>query len=211
MKIIQEFYKANKDKVEAINRIIFVTDRLGLDDSQKTSPYRIREWKHSQWKNFEGKPIKNSDLLEELDKQRRKVIQDCHCSTEIQYQRRKYNKAADKASRKGRDNPLIDKSIEIKGQKIGKRLFKEDFIDYGKLQVNMTLIIHIYLKQPVREEWEISAEIINGENAGQKICMYVDNVLEQQLHRHHHYQVIIIGIYQHHIRISQQIQEITKP
>ena len=40
-----------------IKQIIFVTDRYGLREEDKTSAYNIKEWRRNKWKNFEGKSL----------------------------------------------------------------------------------------------------------------------------------------------------------
>ena len=79
MKKTIEVFKINNDALKNIRQIIFITDRYGLIEEEKTSAYRIREWRRNKWKNHEGKPIKNHKLLDELDKTRKKLSDKTFC------------------------------------------------------------------------------------------------------------------------------------
>ncbi len=208
MDLLTSIFRDEKEKLNSVRVVVIVTDRLGLDDSAKTSAFYIREWRHNKWKTFENKPVKNWDLLDEIDKKRKKLSQVGHCTVEIQYQRRKYNRKADKAATKGRKKDSIDQSIEIKGQKICKRKYSGADIDYKLLQKDQKLPLRIYMKQPVRDEWEICGEICSGNNEGEIVKIYTDNETEELMHRHHQYQVTIDKVFRHHIRIRNGIVEL---
>jgi len=77
--LLMSLFDKEREKLNTISKIIFITDRYGLCDKEKTNAYRIRDWRHNKWRNFENKPIKNSDLLEEIDKGRKKLSQFAHC------------------------------------------------------------------------------------------------------------------------------------
>jgi ribonuclease HI len=74
-----DIFQSQKKKLRNIGRVIFITDRAGLDDSEKTSPYRIRDWRKHSWHNYEGKPIKNKELLDRIDKTRQKLHRQANC------------------------------------------------------------------------------------------------------------------------------------
>jgi ribonuclease HI len=207
--LLTDLFKQERDKLASVNKVIFVTDRIGVSDKQKTSAFRIRDWRHNNWKNFEDKPIKNSDLLDEIDKKRKKLSQFAHCSIEIIYQRRKHNRRADKAAKEGKKQAIVDKSIELKGVKIGKRLYSESDIEYKNIGENQKFIVHIFKKEPVRDEWEICADICDGKNQESKIVIYADSNIESVLHRHHKYQITVSKVYRYHVRISDDIVEVT--
>lgn len=95
-------YKNHPDKFKNLKTIIITTDRIELTDDDKTSPYKIKEWRRMGWRNNEGKAIKNSDLLNDIDKARGKIMRRTFCFPKIQYQRRKFNKAANKLAKKGK-------------------------------------------------------------------------------------------------------------
>ena len=75
LKLIQ----SHKEKLRNVNQIIFVTDRYALHDGERTNPYKIKQWRSNKWHNHEGKPIKNSDLLDKLDKTRKKICDLLFC------------------------------------------------------------------------------------------------------------------------------------
>src|SRR5665213_125508 len=64
MLAVIELFKSHGTELRSIGQIIFVTDRYGLSDSERTNPYQIRGWRKNGWKNHEGKPIKNHELLD---------------------------------------------------------------------------------------------------------------------------------------------------
>ena len=188
-----------RERLKSIKRIIIVTDRFGLKDEEKTSPYRIRDWKKNKWKNFEGKSIKNQDLLERLDKMRRRLTASTYCTIDIEYKPRKFNKDANKLSHLGKKKSLEDKSVEVKGTKQGRRKFDGDEIKYSLLKSKQEYIIHIFKKDPVSDQWEIHAELCEGIYEGKKIKIYTDNKLERKLPRNNYYRVRIKNVYRYHM------------
>ncbi len=189
------------------NHIIITTDRFALNDEERTNPHRIRQWRKNRWHNHEGKPIKNSDLLDKLDKNRKKLVGNLHCRVNIQYERRKKNKPADKLAKAGKDFPLKKDNIAIKGTKPAKRLFEGLLIDYKKLNKKEELIIHIYRKEPVREAWEIFAEVCKGKFYGYKLKIYAEDRLASRLQRQHIYRVKIKDVLRYHINVYGQIYD----
>lgn len=194
---------------DEIKTIIFKTDRHGL--IKKTNPYAIREWRSKKWHNHEGKPIKNEDLLDKLDKLRLKLNKETRCNITIEYGRRKYNKRADKLAKAGKNSGLINDSIAVKGQKIGKRKFDGEEIKYSLISVDALLDIRIFRKDPVGEEWEVWAELCEGPFIGSKLKIYMDNNLERLLKRHHVYRVKVSEVSRHHLRVAVHFEEILLP
>lgn len=203
-----KLFSSHSNDLQNINTIIITTDRYGLNDKEKTSPYRIRGWKKNKWKNFEDKPIKNRDLLDQVDKLRRKLSSTAFSNVSIDYLRRNYNKAADKLAKKGKKFNLKDDSIAIKGAKPGRRKFDGPDIHYNLLKEKQEFVIHIFRKESVDDLWELSTEFCEGEFKGQKLKIIVDIPLEKKLHRHHFYRVRTQKIFSHHITIYKSIKEI---
>ena len=58
---VLDVFQQEREKFRNVQTIIFITDRLSLADSNKTNPYRIRDWRKNKWRNHEGKAIKNID------------------------------------------------------------------------------------------------------------------------------------------------------
>ena len=166
MNEVIELFDNNQDILANIKAIIVITDRFGLNDDDKTSQYRIREWRKNGWHNFEGKAIKNSDLLDKIDKTRKKLIDKTFCSLEINYGRRKFNKTADKLAKEGKKQPTLERNIALNGIKIGKRKFDDIGVDYRNLVKKQEYIVHVYKKEPVLDQWEISVEICEGKLFG---------------------------------------------
>ncbi|MBU2492648.1 MAG: hypothetical protein KJ571_08500 [Bacteroidetes bacterium] len=207
IEFVIDLYKKEGDKLSNINTIIFVTDRYNLNDAERTNPYRIQEWRKNKWCNHEGKEIKNYDMLDKLDKKRRKLSEVARSKIFIEYKPRKQNKVADKLAKAGRRLSIPDESIAIKGLKVGKRKYDGSEIDYKLLKENEEILIHIFLKSPLKQQWEISSEICEGMNLGKKIRIYLDNKLASKLKRRHEYLVRIKKIYTHHVEIFRTIKE----
>jgi len=161
-------FKDHSEKLKNINTIIFITDRYGLNDKEKTSPFRIREWRRNGWRNHEGKPIKNHKLLDVLDKERQKLAASARSRVNIEWRRRKENKRADQLAKsvKGAGLPIF--KLQKKLEKIGKRKFDGPEIDYKQFRVRDEVHVNIFLKDAVQDQWEVWAEICGGKNLGNK-------------------------------------------
>lgn len=208
MEEILKLYGTESDKLRSVKRIIVVTDRFGLSDEEKTSPYRISEWRKNKWKNHEGKSIKNSDLLEKVDKTRSKLRARTYCNVEVNYEPRRYNKVANKLSKKGKTKLLPTRSIDLKGTKQGRRKFDGEEIKYSLLKPKEEYTIHIFKKDPVSDQWEIHAEFCEEEFQGKKVKIYTDDKLERKLPRNNYYRVKIKDVFRHHITIYRTLKKL---
>ena len=205
---VLDVFQQEREKFRNVQTIIFITDRLSLADSNKTNPYRIRDWRKNKWRNHEGKAIKNSDLLDRIDKARKKINERTHSRVIIKYERRKFNKTADKLAKQGKTQAIAKSNIALKGIKIGRRKFDNIDIDYNLLKEKNEYHIRVYNKEPVRDQWEISAEICSGNFIGRKLKIYVAPETEMKLHRHHEYEIRIKNVFTHHICIYKTIKEL---
>lgn len=210
MNELTDLFQSQKKKLNNVGRIMFITDRAGLDDKEKTSPYRIKEWRSLNWQNYEGKAIKNKNLLDRLDKTRQKLHRLTHCYIGIQYARRKYTKEADKLAKEGKKAGLVKNDIALKGAKIGKRKYDGIDVDYKLMEEKSEYLIHVYKKESVQDQWEISVEICEGGFIGRKVKIYADSEIERRLHRHHVYKVKIRSVGTHHVTIYKTIKEVKK-
>jgi len=206
MKEVINIYKKKGHLLQNITQIIFVTDRFGLSESEKTSVYKIQNWRSHHWKNFEGKPIKNHKLLDELDKTRKKVSDLARARVSIEYRPRKQNKSADKLAKKGKSGGMLFDKLAKKGEKIGRRKFDGAEIRYSKIAKDDLLPIHVFRKDPVQKEWEIWVEICDGGLKGSKLKIYSDDILAAKLQRGNEYIVRVKTVYSQHIRIFRTIR-----
>jgi ribonuclease HI len=204
---IINFYVKNSKILSNINTIIFVTDRFRLNDKEGTSPFKIQEWRKNKWCNHEGKEIKNHDLLDKLDKKRKKLSEIARSKVLIEYKPRKQNKVADKLAKAGKQFSISDDSIAIKGLKVGKRKFDGPEINYNFLKDKEEIHIHVFLKTPLNKQWEISSEICETTNFGKKVKIYSDDKLAAKLQRRHEYKVKIKKVFSHHVQIFRTIKE----
>jgi len=193
-----------------ISKIVLITDRFDLQDDERTSPFKIGEWRKHAGKNYEGKEILNWDLLNELDKTRTKLRKLTWKSVRIEYRRRKFNKEADKLSKKAREIGIPNKKIAIVGHKIGRRKFDGQEIDYKKIIPNSTVNIHVFRKRPIKEQWEINAEIISGNYIGRRIKIITDYKLQKKLMRGNMFTVKIKAVYTYHVEIFRTIKKLKK-
>jgi ribonuclease HI len=207
LKEVLDIFKKKGRLLYNINQIIFVTDRFGLCDSEKTNVYKIQKWKSQDWKNFEGKPIKNHKLLDELDKTRKKLSVLARARVNIEFRPRKQNKPADKLAKKGKSEGLLIDKLAKKGEKIGKRKFEGAEIKYSKLSKDNELHINVFRKDPVQKEWEVWVEICNGLFMGSKLKIYADDRLATKLQRGNEFIVRVKNVLTHHISIYRTIKK----
>jgi len=208
MKEVIDVFKKSGKELRSINQITFVTDRFGLSESERTSPYKIKTWRSQNWKSFEGKPIKNHKQLDELDKTRKKLADQARARVSIEYRPRKQNKVADKLAKKGKSEGLKIDRLAKKGEKIGVRKYQGVEIKYSKLANNSDLHVHVFRKDPVQDEWEIWVEICDGIYQGSKLKIYADNILSAKLQRRNEYKIKIKNVFTHHITIFRTINKI---
>ena len=205
-----EVWEEYREYLVSVNCIILITDRFGLRDDEKTSPYKIQEWRRNGWKNYEGKPIKNHKQLDQLDKMRKKLSSTSRCPVKINYRRRKQNRVADKLAKAGRKEGLPIDKLAKKGEKIGKRKFDGAEIPYSKLREDLSLHVNVFRKDPVQDEWEVWVEICNGDDVGNKLKIYASNVVAAGLKRGNEYLVKISAVFKHHIHIYSEIEHVPK-
>jgi ribonuclease HI len=204
---LNKWLKNNSEHVKGVTRIVVNTDRYSL--TELLNPWKISGWRRHGWKNHEGKPIKDKDLLDKIDKNRKKLSDNIYGRVEIVYLRRKYNKEADKLSKLGKRSVKKGRIVlSEKGSKISKRLFDGGEVKYSNLVVGEPLDVRVYLKDPVQKEFEVLGEIIEGEHFGMKIRIYISFMEELELHRNHYYRFTIKEVRKHHIRVMSPFEEI---
>jgi ribonuclease HI len=206
---VTKLFNENENLVGHIPSIIFVTDRFGLREEQKTNAYAIRQWRSNNWKNHEGKPIKNHELLNKLDKLRKKLSQTSRARINIEYRSRKQNKAADKLAKAGKKDGLIISTLLRKSEKIGRRKFDGPEIKYKQLSDGQEIHVNIFKKEPVQDQWEVWAELCEGEYQGQKMKFYVDDVLAGKLNRGNQYVLRVKQTYRFHLDIFRMVKKLS--
>lgn len=206
MEELLRFSKNHKNELRQASGVTIHTDRYSLINL--TNPWNIEAWRKNAWNNYEGKPIKDKDLLDQIDKLRKK-ISGLYGRTEIVYERRKRNKEADKLSKKGKEgNVKSRKLVEEKHVKLAPRKFDGPEVTYKELRSGETIDVRVYWKDQVSEEIEIGAEICDGVNLGKTIKIYVHSDKESEFHRHHYYRVTLRNVFRHHVRITPGVEEI---
>jgi len=203
-----KWHNKNPIDLSSVSQIVLITDRYDLNDKERTSPFRIQGWRRCGGKNHEGKEILNWDLLNKLDKTRTKLRNQTWKSVRIEYRRRKENKEADKLSKKGRKAGIPTREIAIEGHKIGRRKFSGQEINYKNLVLKESMEIHIFRKRPIKEQWEINAEVISGGEIGRRIKIITDYRLQEKLMRGHYFKVRLKTVHTFHVEIYRTIKKI---
>ncbi len=210
MKGLIYWLKHNTIDFYSISKIVIITDRFSLCDEERTSIFKIRDWRKYGGKNFEGKEVKNWDLLNKLDKIRTKIRNLTRKTVRIVYRRRKFNKEADKLSKKGRNNGIPTRAIAIEGHKIGRRKFDGEEVKYSLFSPKDITTVHIFRKRPIKNQWEINAEICSGKMKGKKLIIITDHLLQEKLQRGNVFEIRIKKIYSHHFEIYRTIKKLKK-
>ena len=210
MKGLIYWLKHNTIDFSVISKIVIITDRFSLRDEERTSPFRIRDWRKNGGKNFEGKEVKNWDLLNKLDKTRTKLRNLTWKTVRIEYRRRKYNKEADKLSKKGRKIGIPNREIAIEGHKIGRRKFDGEEVKYSLFAPKDITTVHVFRKRPIKEQWEINAEICSDRMKGQKLIIITDHLLQEKLQRGNIFVIRIKKVFSHHLEIYRTIKKLKR-
>jgi ribonuclease HI len=201
-----DWHQKNQINLSSVSKIILITDRFDLQDDSRTSPYKISEWRRNGGKNYEGKEILNWDLLNKLDKTRIKLNKFTWKSIRIEYKKRKYNREADKLSKKARQEGIPNQEIAITGHKIGRRKYNGGEINYKNLKPNEEIRVHVFRKRPIKEQWEINADIMSGAAVGKKIKIVTDHILQEKLQRGNVFDVKIKTVFSYHIVIFRMVK-----
>jgi ribonuclease HI len=210
MQALRDYIKLNGVDLSRISKIIVITDRFALKDDERTSPYRIKDWRSNGGKNFEDKEIKNWDLINLLDKTRTRLANEARKSVRIEYRKRKYNKEADKLSKKGRNEGIVNRKIAIEGHKIGRRKFDGQEINYKLFSPKEKIKINVFRKRLIKNQWEINAEICSGKKNGNKLKIYCDYKLQEKLQRGNEYEITVKKVFSYHFEIYRTIKKIKK-
>jgi ribonuclease HI len=210
MNHVIKLFESDAYDLRSIQQIIFITDRFGLCDTEKLSPYLIQSWRSKNWYNHENKPIKNHELIDKLDKQRKKLSAVSRARVNIQYKPRKQNKAADKLAKAAKSgNPLIT-SLQKKSEKIGRRLYPGDEMNYKSFTIKQQVHVNVFRKDPVQNEWEVWVEVCSGDFFGRKFKLYADDGLAEKLQRGNQYIIILKEIFRFHVTAYKKTKKVKK-
>lgn len=193
--------KANPGLLRKAAAVEIYTDRLRITDGELGSPWRIREYRKNKWKTHEGKPVKDSDLWNSLDKTRTKLTAAVGGRVEVRFERENKNRVADKLSREGRRGVTKSRKIRLKkNRNVTKRLTEGSEIKYPLLSPGDVFPVRVYAWEPVGEQYEICSEILDGEFAGKILKMYVSQEEKRLIHRTYSYDLSVKEIFAHHCR-----------
>ena len=209
MRSLKRWLKINSAHTRNISGVTIHTDRMSVTDQELLNPWKVAGWRKRGWKNHEGKSIKDKGLIDDIDKERKRLCNEIHGKVEILWLRRKHNKEADKLSKAGKTGAAKNKVIVAdKFSKVAQRLFDGDEINYAFLSAGDILEVRVYKKDAVQKDFEVLAEISDGDHFGQRIRIYISFVEETFLHRHHYYRVTVKEVGKRHIKIRPDFEEI---
>jgi ribonuclease HI len=203
MNELLRFRATNGNLLRDVSGVTVHSDRLSISDDEMNNPYRIQEYRKRKWKTHEGNPVKHSDLLDAIDKTRKKLSAVFSGRIEIRYTREKKNKVADKLSRVGKRDGLESKTAR-RGMrpKVGKRKLTGAEIKYNLMSVGDILDVHIYYKNPVQDKYELHAEIMDGRYTGRTLRIFLTVSQEMNLHRWHFYRMEITEVTTYAVRMA---------
>lgn len=201
------FAKNNPKLVRQSSGIELYTDRMSV--TNLVNPYLIRGWRKNNWLNYEGKAIKDKDLLDKLDKTRTKLSQVIGGQISISYVREKRNKVADKLSKTAKKIGIKGSTLANKKQRnVTKRIYDGKEVDYFKL-TQCDIEARVYAWETVGKQVEVCFEICSDYLHGSIVKAYVIPSLKDKLHRSHIYKINISKICSHHIEIKL-VKEVIK-
>jgi len=174
------------------------TDRFSV--VEMSDPYKLQGYRSNGWKTYEQKPVKDRELWDELDKTRRKLAGQVGGRVEISYKREKQNKIADKLSGLGK-RAIQSRRVKKKIKNVAPRMFEGSNINYSLLSGGDVLSVHVYAWETVRDEVEISTELLNGTQKGKVLVIYVDQDQKLSIHRRHKYEIVIDKVFKYYVRI----------
>ncbi len=210
MKELLKFQKENNSLLKEVSGVVIHSDRASITDAGLTNPYRIQAYRKAGWRTHEDKPVKQKELLDAIDKGRKKLSSVIPGRIEIIYTRRKQNKVADKLAKKGKRGLKSSKSIlKRRKPKIASRLLGGEEIKYNLLSVGEILDVHTFYKDPVQEEYELRVEVLDGDHTGKTLKIYISKEEEISFHRKHVYRIEITEVKTHHARI-EILEEVTE-
>ncbi|MCK5027038.1 MAG: hypothetical protein KAS07_01325 [Candidatus Pacebacteria bacterium] len=181
------------------------TDRIKVTDEELANPYAIRNWRKNGWKNHEDKAIKDSDLLDKIDKTRLKLTKIVSGPVTIGYKRRKHNRVADKLAKVGKTTTNRGKKIyKEKQRRVIRRKYDGAEINYPKVSAKTTFSVRVYAWEPVSNQFEVCFEICSGNFKKNIIKTIVKSSEKKILHRGHCYIIKISRVFKHHVQMTVQ-------
>jgi ribonuclease HI len=197
------FAKNNPGVLRKAGGVDIYTDRFHVTDDELLNPYRIQGWRREGWKTYEGKSVKDKDLLDSIDKARKKLSQEIGGRVEIKYKRRKKNKTADKLSKVGKMSVFGGRRIlQKKNRNVARRKFDAPEINYELANPGDYFLVRVYAWERVQDEFEVCVEIINGPHTGKVMKIYINGSKKADVHRQHYYEIEVGEVYTHHIRAN---------
>lgn len=195
--------KVNPSLSRQVAGVEIYTDRFSVTDSELINAYRIRGWRRQKWNTHEGKPVKNADLLDKIDKTRLKLAKEVGGSVSVTYKRRKQNKVADKLAKAGKKTTTRGRRLLEKNRRqVTKRIYEGDEVDYSSVKPELIIEVRVYAWELVGKKFEICFEVCAGDFEGGIIKAYVTPEQKSHLHRSHFYIIKIVGVFTHHIEIE---------
>ncbi|MBI2639753.1 MAG: hypothetical protein HYW90_02580 [Candidatus Sungbacteria bacterium] len=209
METLLSYSKKHNVSLRNASGVVIYTDRIAVTDDGLVNPWRISGYRKNKWTTHEGKEVKDKDVLDKLDKTRKKLAAFAG-RVEIKYKREKRNRAADKLSREGRSRSITSRiQFQRKRRRVSRRLHDGPEVNYSILKRGDFFVVHVYAREPIKRNYDIWVEIVSGVHVGQTVKIYADADLKHELHLQHVYRIEVADIKSHHIVISSA-EELSK-
>jgi ribonuclease HI len=173
-----------------VQRVQIITDSKYVHDCS----FRAENWKRNRWRNYDNRPIENSDLLEKLISIRRKV----KIRTELHWTLGKKSpilKSVDRSAKAGAAQPWdVDRGFrggKMARTKVIGRSAATLFVANGQEEV-----IRVYRSRLLnRSDHKIYFDVLSEQDSEftHKAYAYTSGELSLQLHRTHLYRVRFNG------------------
>lgn len=194
------FAKADPELIQKAEAVELYTDRESVTDDTQTNRYKIREWRKNKWKNYEGKDVKNSDLLDKIDKTRIKLEGVVRGGVSIRWIPRKQNRTADKLSKAGKiTDQRGRKLLRTNRRQVVCRIFDGSEIKYENLKPGDTITARLYSTELINKQYEACFEICSEKFTGQILKVSVEEGQKTTIHKHHFYIFDVENVLTHHI------------
>lgn len=206
LEAIEELLSLEKNEPGVLRKagsVEIFTDRHSVTDGTNLNPYKVQGWRKNKWKSHEGADIKNSKLINDLDKARIKLAKAVGGRVSISYKKEKLNKTADKLSKIGKTvSNRGRKIIQKKRRNVIKRLFDGPEVKYSDISSEVRITARVYAWELISDDVEVCFEIFSRKHKGMIIKARVNQDQKLELHRGHIYYLRIAKVHRYHVTIN---------
>lgn len=70
-------------------------------------------------------------------------------------------------------------------------------------------MVNVFRKDPVRDQWEVWVEVMEGSYFGQKLKIYTDDEVASRLMRGNQYEIVLSKIFRYHSWIAPSFKHLS--